>query len=89
VRNAVLTLLIACALSLGREPPEPRASVVPCAEPATPVSKAVAGAHARASSYAPDAQAHRRVYGAPIQKPILKRRHRKPRAPAATGTPAR
>ena len=56
-----------------------QACISSCAEHVTVVSSAVRGAHAKASSFAPQGQPGRKVYGQPIQPPILHKR--KPRKP--------
>jgi hypothetical protein len=69
-----------CALALAAlllpvaRPAGAQACIDKCAQHVTPVSRAVAGAHANANSFAPQGQPGRKVYGEPIQKPILKSR---------------
>jgi len=52
---------------------------------ATKADQASMAAHSKASSFAPHAAAHSRVYGAPIQSRILKSRPKK--KPQLTSTP--
>jgi len=47
------------------------------AAPTTPVSRAVQGAHAKSNSFAPQGRPGPKVYGEPIQKPILHKRKSK------------
>ena len=69
-----------CALALAAlllpavRPAAAQACIDKCAQHVTPVSRAVTGAHAKASSFAQQGQPGRKVYGEPIQKPILKSR---------------
>lgn len=65
---AALIVLIAAAPQRG--------AGASCAAPNTPVSNAVKGAHVKASSFAPQGHPGSKVYGQPIQPPIL--HHRKP-----------
>jgi hypothetical protein len=80
-RSMVLALVpvaLAAQLLLAARPAAAQACIDKCAEHVTPVSSAVKGAHAKASSYAPQGQPGRKVYGEPIEKPILKS-HPKPK----------
>jgi len=52
------------------------------AAPMTAVSSAVQGAHAKASSFAPQGRPGAKVYGEPIQKPIFHKRKSKKHRPA-------
>jgi len=71
---ALGVLLVSCAGEAAAQ-----ACISSCAEHVTVVSSAVRGAHAKASSFAPQGQPGRKVYGQPIQPQILHKR--KPRKP--------
>jgi hypothetical protein len=76
-RTVVLALLpvaLAAQLLLAPRPAAAQACIDKCAEHVTPVSSAVAGAHVKANSFAPQGHPGRKSYGEPIQKPILKSR---------------
>jgi hypothetical protein len=82
--KAMLCALALAALSvLAAAAPRISAGTASCAAPNTPVSNAVKGAHLKASSFAPQGHPGPKVYGQPIQPPIL--HHRKPhkRTPVA------
>jgi hypothetical protein len=74
--KAGLCVLTLAALSLfaAARPAAAQSCIDKCAEHVTAVSSAVNGAHARAISLAPQGQPGRKVYGEPIQKPILRSR---------------
>ena len=72
--KATLCSLALAALLLPAAPAVAQSCINGCAEHVTPTSRAVKGAHARASSFAPQSSPGRKAYGAPIQKPILKHR---------------
>jgi hypothetical protein len=71
---ALLQVTLAAVLLSAGRPAAAQACIDKCAEHVTPVSSAVKGAHANASSFAPQTRPGPKVYGEPIQKPILKRR---------------
>ena len=71
---ALLSLALAAQLLLVPRPAAGQACIDKCAEHVTTVSSAVRGAHAKANSFAPQGHPGRKVYGEPIQKPILKSR---------------
>jgi hypothetical protein len=79
-----------CSLALGAlvvlaaAAPPAGAGTASCAAPNTPVSKAVKGAHGKASSFAPQGHPGPKVYGQPIQPPLL--HHRKPHKSALPAT---
>ena len=77
MRPAVWAALMLSALGASALAGGPLASAGRCAEVARSAPGA-AGAHTRASSFAPQGHSRRHVFGAPIQKPILTRRHKKP-----------
>jgi cytochrome c5 len=83
---ALLPVALAAQLLLAARPAAAQACIDKCAEHVTPVSSAVRGAHAKASSFAPQGpHTGPKVYGEPIQKPILKS-HPKPK-PHLKATP--
>jgi hypothetical protein len=59
-------------------------AVVFATEPAAPGAprKTVAAGHSKPGSFAPQSRPAHRAYGAPIQKPILAKRKRRPHRPA-------
>jgi hypothetical protein len=65
------------------------ASRASCTAPPAPGGKTrtVPEGHAKASSFAPGSRSHKRVYGAPIPKPIVSR-HTKPRHRKVSPPPA-
>jgi len=73
MKAAVLCTLALAALAL--------AFAALAAAPNTPVSKAVHGAHGPASSFAPQGKPGPKVYGQPIQQPILHKRKPKAKKP--------
>jgi hypothetical protein len=83
---ALLPVALAAQLLFVPRPAVAQACIDKCAEHVTPVSSAVRGAHVKASSFAPQGQhSGPKVYGEPIQQPILKRRS-KPK-PQLNSTP--
>jgi hypothetical protein len=74
MKAKLCSLALAALLLPAAHPAVAQSCINGCAEHVTPVSSAVKGAHARASSFAPQSSPGRKAYGAPIQKPILKRR---------------
>jgi hypothetical protein len=85
MKARLCALALAALLFPAARPAAAQACIDKCAEHVTAVSSAVNGAHARASSLAPQGQPGRKVYGEPIQQPILKRRS-KPK-PQLNNTP--
>jgi hypothetical protein len=74
MKAKLCALALAALLLPAARPAAAQACIDKCAEHVTTVSSAVKGAHAKASSFAPQGQPGRKVYGEPIQKPILKSR---------------
>lgn len=85
MRAKLCALALAALLSPATRPAAAQACIDKCAQHVTPVSRAVTGAHAKASSFAPQGHPGSKVYGEPIQKPILKS-HPKPK-PHLVSTP--
>jgi len=83
-----MALLAAAALSAASSALAVRAGSGPPARPtycATKADRTSIAAHSKASSFAPHAGPHSRVYGAPIQSRILKSRPKK--KPQLTSSP--
>jgi len=79
---AGLSLVAALGAATALRAPAPAASpLAACTAPPTPGS--TPDTHAKVSSLAPSGHAHKRVYGAPIPKPIVSR-HAKPRHKAVS-----
>ena len=85
MKAKLCALALAAFLLPGARPAAAQACIDKCAEHVTPVSSAVRGAHVKANSFAPQGQPGRKVYGEPIQQPILKS-HPKPK-PHLKATP--
>jgi len=83
MKTPLCALALAALLLPAARPAAAQACINSCAEHVTPVSTAVKGAHAKASSFAPQGHPGRKVYGEPIQAQILHKR--KPHKPAASG----
>jgi hypothetical protein len=74
MKAKLCSLALAALLSPAPHPAAAQACIDKCAQHVTAVSRAVTGAHVKASSFAPQGAPGRKAYGAPIQQPILKSR---------------
>jgi hypothetical protein len=74
MKAKLCSLALAALLLPAARPAAAQACIDKCAEHVTAVSSAVTGAHAKANSFAPQGHPGHKVYGAPIQNPILKSR---------------
>ena len=83
--KAIMRCAAALAVLIVATVPAAPVRLSACSEHNTPVSTAVKGAHAKASSFAPQGHPGSKVYGQPIQPPILHRR--KPQQSASTPKP--
>jgi hypothetical protein len=81
-----LVLVLSALAAPGAGPGRVAQPCTPASSASTPAAGAAkSGTPAKPSSFAPRARPHDNVYGAPIQKPILKHRPKpKPHTPAAS-----